>query len=414
MKESSSANSLELLTKLLLAQESLSGHLQNDSYLASLPLELLDNIISSLTQVEMQEKLISSLASSCRQFYGSFQFGNLNRSLLQAVIDDDRKSVKRILDANTDILRKEPPENLVVESKFTYQKFFSERPLKMAARRKQLEMVKVLLPYYIDLVSSNKLEQAIIEDALSAWKQYEIQKNIHGETEIYIPQEYSKYAKFLVDVCKSEYFPKNEKLSEYTESELTILHNTLKPIYPIDLYNYIDVELFLLAAIKSFEDNYDSFNNNWLQRDIFWVQIIGLIQKSLSPETAKIWCHGLYKATDAIKNGVEIKLEPEEEACKLYRGVPFYRNYRSPFSGADLKFFAGIDRCYISGYVFGRYTYRYRVLGQAHLCLTYQAPYSSSWEMLRFLEYLYQEKQNAFLNIAENTVTTRAALNAEP
>ena len=88
--------------------------------------------------------------------------------LLQSIVDDDSKAVERILKIKPFLLFEEPKKNLVLESKLTGQKFYAEKPAVMAAKRKQINMLTLLLSYYDKLEQTEGLRKSKV-DALSAW-----------------------------------------------------------------------------------------------------------------------------------------------------------------------------------------------------------------------------------------------------
>lgn len=341
--------SLGDLTKLLSGYKSPDECAQGDFDFTYLPVELRNHIFSFVPE-KKQDETISALVASCKKFYGTLQPDRLIQKFLQAIIDDNRGAVKAILDTNPQLLLIVPPANLVIKSKFTHQQFYAETPLKMAASRKQIEMVKILLPYYTELVSSNIIKQSIIDDDLNAWKPYEMQKDMYGKDEIIIPKQYSNIAKSLINVFINETFPNdvpdrdgipmNMNLSTATELELSGLLDILAPENPVKLADHIDVELLLLAAIKAYCDYFHSFDN-YEQRDAYCVRVIGLIQSVLCPETGRIWCQGLHNIVDSI--GEDIKLDERAAAAKLYRLENLYRDIHSIRRGAGFDYYCNYN-----------------------------------------------------------------------
>lgn len=313
------------------------NHEQDESHLANLPTKLLLYIVNTVRPIERFD-MIYPLCLTCNKFWDIF-IQEVQTEFLQAVIDDDRYTVQSMLDANPELLLINPPNGLLIESKYTRRKFYAESPLYMACRRKQIEMVEILLPYYTELVNSNKLEQSIVEDDLLAWKSYDLQKNEDGKDEISIPDEYAKYAQSLINAFMAETFPNgvpgegitpiNVNLSEDTESALSFLLNILVPKNPQRLDNHIDVELFLLATFKAYLANIDSFRND-NQRDQFCIRVIGLIQRALIPETGKSRCQRLYGSAGKINIW-----DKRPTVFKLYDGEEFSRVKR-PFRNKTL------------------------------------------------------------------------------
>ncbi len=260
---------------------------------------------------------------------------------LEAVMDDDIETVKKCLDAEPDLISGQPDKNLVIESKLTWQKFYAENALTMAVKRKQIKMVELLLPYFDKIEQTEDVIKAKTE-ALSAFVFYETKKNAQNKDEIIIPQEYAAYAQSLIEAFKEESFPHgipgnagvpmNGALSAKTDSALESLFNILLPKKAVKLDDYIDPELFLLALYKAYDDNFHEFQN-WEQRDAFCLRMIGLAQNALSPETAKIFCEGLYYVVEENR-----KISGRAESLKLFDGEAFYRTSRAGGSGLGFDF----------------------------------------------------------------------------
>ncbi len=310
----------------------------NDAHLLSLVEDIfLDNIKPYLDHKDERN------LSVCHYLYSIYRPSvkkHALQQLLQAVVDDDSKKVKRILEGNPELLLEKPDERLVLESKYTWQKFYAESALTMAVKRKQIKMIELLLPYYDKLEQTEELIKAKTE-ALSAWTFYKTQKNAQNEDEIVINPDYATYAQSLIDVFKEETFPNGipgvagvpmtVALSEKTELARSFLFNILLPKKAVKLDDHIDPELFLLALYKAYCDNFHLFEN-WDQRDAFCVRMIGLAQSALSPETAKIFCEGLYYVVEENR-----QISARAAALKLLDGAAFYRSSRdSPAIPANL------------------------------------------------------------------------------
>lgn len=258
---------------------------------------------------------------------------------LQTAIDDNRKKVAELLDKNPELLLVKALRGIEIESQHTWLKIDAENEdaLSIAAKHKQIKMIELLLPYY------DKLEQteAVIKakaDALSAWKTYTTQKNVEGEDEIVIPREYANYAQSLIDVFKEETFPNGVKgkFSEKTENALKLLFDILLPKKATKLDDYIDPELLLLALYKAYRNQFDTFQN-WEQRDAFCIRMIGLAQSVLTPETAKIFCEGLYYVVEENR-----KISGRADSLKLLDGESFYRVSHESLTGLGGGYFCGV------------------------------------------------------------------------
>lgn len=276
--------------------------------------------------------------------------------LSQAVIDDDKDLVKKLLDKNPQLLLTQPVPSLVVKSQHTGQKFYIDNDvLTIAVMRKQITMIELLLSYYDKLRENNIVKKARIR-ALSAWSCYEIQKSPYGKDVIVIPQEYASYAQSLIDVFIKEIFS-DQKLSKATEAALALLFNRLLPKNAMKLDGYLDMELLLLAIYRGYLDNFDAFHYDWKQMDAFCIRVIGLIQSVLAPEIAQILCEGFINILTAMQKGEEKELSKEAATYHLKDGQSFYSSTRKASRGFGFEFFCGINGNF-SSYSRRRNTFR--------------------------------------------------------
>lgn len=264
------------------------------------------------------------------------------KTLLQAVIDDKVEIVRKLLDKNPALLFAVVKKDLIIESTYTWQRFNvkNKNALSIAAKRKQLEMVDLLLSYCDQLEQTEAIE---IEkaNALSAWTPFQIEPYTLEE-EIVIPPQYKDYMQLLVNACIAENFPYGNgtehnpdytHLSDATEASLAHLFNRLLPENAIHFDDYdVDVELLLLTAYKVYNDNIDAFLN-WAQRDAFCVRVIGLIQSVLTPEMAKILCEGLHYVVTENR-----PIDKRAKSLLLASDHPFYRHAYDARSGLGFKY----------------------------------------------------------------------------
>lgn len=307
----------------------------------TLPDEVLVHIDSYLGKLSDK----SSFFQGCVHLHSIFQ-PPLNElafeKLSQAVIDDDRETVKKLLDKNPSLVLFTPSKGIVIESKLTWQRFYIEEDVvTAAARRKQIEMIKLLLSYRDKQLEQTDLVKATRTKALSAWVFYETQTNEQGEKEIIIPEVYADYAQELINVFKKESFP-GGKLSDDAEVALVSLFDRLLPENAVKLDDYLDPELLLLAVYKAYRDNFATFNYNWKQLDAFGIRVIGLIQSVLAPETAEIFCEGLDDVAKAEEKGVKKEISTPAREHKLKGGQSFYRSSHDSHTGTGSDYFVGI------------------------------------------------------------------------
>lgn len=286
-------------------------------------------------------------------FKQTLDFRKIQTELLQAVVDNKEITVRAILfEANKnkilpELLLLDPQYHIAIESKLTWQKFYAENPLTMAAKRKQPKMIELLLSYY-DILEQTKVVTDAIAKSLSAWKPYEFKKDPGtGKDEIAIPPEYTSYAKSLIEVFAKEAFPYGittehgkptyKKLSDETELFLTALLDILIPKKAVKLDDYLDVELFLLAFYQAFSDHFNLFKNDD-QKVAFCVRANALIKSVLHAETSEICCDGIYYASEALDKGEQIKICETAHQHKLKAGESFYRADRNSRVGLGFDF----------------------------------------------------------------------------
>lgn len=291
-------------------------------------------------------------------FKETFNFRRVQKELLQAVVDGNADKIHSVLCTHPqiipDLLLLDPQSSFTVESKLTWQTFYAENPLTMAAKRKQINIIECLLAYYRQLAQTKVVDDARTE-SLSAWKCYEMQKDGNGNDtdQIIIPQEYIAYFESLVTIISAETFPygtlsrTNNKLSEQTEFALTALLNILIPKKAMKLDDCLDMELFLLAALQVYRD--ENILQGSRQYDVFCIRVIGLILSVLPPETAEIWCESLNTVVNAIKANKEIKISEAAHKHKLKDGSSFYRSSRDSRVGQGFDFVTSTDSCAAAG-----------------------------------------------------------------
>lgn len=288
----------------------------------------------------------ASLIQTCRLAHALFQLP-LNESaykiLAQAVIDDDRKTIKKLLDSNPSLVFYTPSKGIEIESQLTWQRFYlTENVLTIAAKRKQIGVLEFLHSYCDQIKPTNNIDTAAARtEALSTWTLYEMQTNEKGEEEIVIPKDYADYAQELIDVFKKETFP-GGKLSDDTEVALVSLFDRLLPEQAQKLDYYFDPELLLLAVYRAYRDNFTLFNYNWNQLTAFCIRVIGLIQSVQTPGTAKMICEGLDDVVSAEEKGIKKEISPRAMEHKLKGGQSFYRSSRDSLTGLSSDYFVGI------------------------------------------------------------------------
>ncbi|HTM63106.1 MAG TPA: hypothetical protein VL360_01240 [Gammaproteobacteria bacterium] len=281
----------------------------------------------------------------------SYIVEKVTKRFLQAVINDDRQTVKEMLDKMPQLLLVTPDPGLVIESQYTWQKFYAEPALTMACKLKQIKMTELLLSYYDKLPQDDDVIKAKTA-GLCAWKPYVNKVNDDGENEILIPQEYARLAQSLVDVFREETFPngipgennipRNIELSEPTEAALLSLLDILVPKQAVKLDECIDAELLLLAIYQAYLKNFTTFNHNWDKLDALCIRVMGLIQSALIPESGKIFCESLYDVVTEMDRGKVREISPMANAYKMKGGEKFYRENRETRVGNGFEVLCGV------------------------------------------------------------------------
>ncbi|MHB1220532.1 MAG: hypothetical protein ACYC0J_00855 [Gammaproteobacteria bacterium] len=276
---------------------------EQDGTFAVLSLEVIQNIVGNL-----DNQSLARLSRSYSSFYVVTQAQRDEARLsafLKAVVDDDRLAVKRMLENNPNLLLMTPPKGMKVTTR-AWQTFYAEAAPLMAAKCGQIEMLKIMRPYF-DCLPDQAQANAQLEAVRLAWP-YKTQQNTQGFDEIIIPEAYTYYANALVDAFIVEPIQDNAHLSESAQSAFLACFNMLLPKVAVHLDDYVNPELWLLALLKVYWSRNDFQTRK--QLDAFCVRLIGLAQSVLSVESAKIFCEGLYRV-------VEEKKEISERAREL-------------------------------------------------------------------------------------------------
>ncbi len=271
--------------------------------------------------------------------------------LAQAIVDDDRPTVKAMLDHKPELLLFKP--DVIVTSEYTGQRFSVDGNfLGLACRRKQIEMVKIIKPYFEKLQGDDEQSEEITamkNAGLAEWKEYQTNEN----DEIQVPKDYQAIIADLIKLFISEPVAVGttdfRTLSTNIETAMETLYNRLIPDYQeediskravFNKQNHLDIELLLYEAYKAYSTHFDSLNT-WERRNPYCTRVIGILQNFLSPETAKIHCEGRYFWEDPNR-----AVSPRAARLELKEAVSFY-------SGPDFALRAGLGFQFM---VFGGHT----------------------------------------------------------
>lgn len=316
-------------------------HLQPDIFIKAMPLAIPDKDVTTV---------MSKLSRTNKHFYNMFKDELTKRAFkefFRAVIDDDRTTVIRILKNKPELLLMDAPSNLIIESQLTWERF-TGKPAVIAAKRKQIRMLEVMLPYYAKIKDVNAAKKAE-EEMLSAWPIYEINQDkikdkIKDADAIIPPSRCVDYAKSIIDIIQNEDFS-NGGLSEETREAISLLFKFLYQVQKnIDKEkDYVDPEMFLYTIYYVY---FKQAKFKYLaQKDTFFIRVIGLIQSILSPEMAKLLCEGVdtsFPTPSELSKLENKKIGNNAMMHKFRNGESFYRSSRDATSGSGVSTFCDI------------------------------------------------------------------------
>ncbi|KTD02198.1 F-box protein [Fluoribacter gormanii] len=279
-------------------------------------------------------KSLASLALTCTSF-GLFraesnETGYLN--LVQAVIDNDLETAKRILDANPTLLLpqhvKENVTSKAVESQKTWQVLYAEAPLKIARMRRQHQMVEFLLPYFDNIPTSNANGQ---EEASKQLREAEIA--LEKQQAFTIRMIHEGLFKPLVNALKTcKYCNHKSNLMQYTDAnvleELIKLKNIIRSKNPVSLENAMDPALLLEEAYRialgksdiiNIKDPQDMWNDSIRSDQVrfFSIKVIGYLQSLLHLELAKALYPAQFAETAKDKKSITFYHESPDKPDML-------------------------------------------------------------------------------------------------
>jgi hypothetical protein len=289
-----------------------------------------DEIIQCIGSFIQEKKDIVAFAITCKTTQHFFQPVFEKFDLIQSVIDEDKETMKKLLDKKPELLIKCPKKNYVIQSKKTWQKFCIEEPLTMASKRGQLEMVKLMLPYF------EKLEKCgILKDS----KAEILSQLILHETNAKEKEQYSLKMKSLIAVIAKEKFLNGnensrliDQINQETQEALGTFRKELLPDMAITLDHYFNINELLISAYTTYNNHFKTLHD-WNQRALYCVGVLGFLQSLLTPEIAKVLCVGLSKVVreDASINDRTI-------ALNLADNTPFYRTAKLSCKGIGFDF----------------------------------------------------------------------------
>ena len=274
-----------------------------------------DDALRKITQY-LSVKDLANLSGTCFRLSQLFQpdlYKVAGRLLWQSVIDDDRELIIKILKCYPSLLcattqkiltNSEMPKG--IQSQLTWQIFDirDETPLSFAIKRNQVKVVELIVKAIEN--TGNQLTAEQRQTIMQQWENTKVsltsvsQKAPAAAEETgawkLTPQQRSAqfYFQSLTAVIKQEKFLNglDGPLSEATEIALETFRQTVLPKDPVLLDAYYDVEQLLIHAYQAYVVNFKQFQN-WEQRDLFCVKVIGYIQSLLPPEVARVFCENV-------------------------------------------------------------------------------------------------------------------------
>ncbi len=256
--------------------------------------------------------------------------------LAQAIVDDDRDTVKSMLDLKPELLLFQP--DVIVTSQYTGQQFSVDGNfLGLACRRRQIEMVKIIKSAFerlqqneAEIIEINKMR----DEGLSEWVEYATDNN----GQIKVPRSYQCFINHIILVCNPVNFPVdrngNQILNSRVEEVMEIAYENVIQDFVLTKKNHWDVEMLLYAAYKTYEATPCPLETIEL-RQLFCIRMIGLLQSILSPETAKIFCFGL---NNSIKT---TQINSKANQLITSDNHRFYDAHNSARSSCGFKYFIG-------------------------------------------------------------------------
>lgn len=309
-----------------------------DAFINKIPPQLIKYLITNF----LNDKDVMSLSCSTFHMHTTLK-DNLKKhalkQLLQAMIDDDRPKVISILHAKPELLILEPADVGIkkIESKKTWQQFRTEKVFIMAQKLKRLEMMKILLPFFKNM-SPIKKTNDIKEDTKQSTEILQI-KNMNDLLLKLITTITSDNS---IKINKSDHALPLD-MNKDTELALETFRKRLLPDEAVAIDDYFDIEQFLIAAYKAYENHLSScehptiYFNNWPQRDVYAIFVIGFLQSLVSPEYGKIICEGLFNVAAENK-----KISDRSSTLTLINNRSFYRASRNANSGLGFNFLCSL------------------------------------------------------------------------
>lgn len=293
----------------------------------------------------------NSLYNSCINLHNNLKKEldkrNLKR-LLEAMLGDDEKTVIQIIQTKRELLSLEPSQLGIteIECKKTWIRYRTEKVFMMALKLKRLDMIKIMYPHMDKLSEIEKAECEKQIEKLSQKNEILQQKYIE-EHFVALIKIFSEDNSIAVKYIKNNATKLWEALiinaEEKTTSAIYAFRTLLLPTAAVTIDNYIvDIEQFLIAAMKAFESHCDKSANPKLyfrndnQKKAYAIWVIGFIQSLLGPDLGKIYCQGIYVASkfqSLSKKAASFKLEEEKDG-----GRSFYRSSRESHSGLGFNF----------------------------------------------------------------------------
>jgi len=316
------------------------------------------SVLKGVFSLYLTEAEKAVLSQCCFSFYSAFEPDFKKQAaclklemqpLLQAVIDDRRDEVKKILDKNPRLASIDPKDLGIteIESKLTWQIFEPEYLLSMALKRQQLQMVKVLLPY-LKNIKPTQVEKhwtlPVLDEKQRTALEVKIQDKYIEKLLLPLIRIISKDTKVRVVVKGNVYEVQHlgaETANALEDVRKKLLNDkTIKLLFlqeALNQENYYDVIQLLWAAYRAYDTHFNDLQD-WNRRDLYGICVAGFILPLVHPEIGKMYCESFY---DVINSGQAISAWAMQ--LKLVGGgLDFYRSSRSSRSGQGFEFLCSI------------------------------------------------------------------------
>ncbi|MDR3503227.1 MAG: hypothetical protein P4L79_11675 [Legionella sp.] len=276
---------------------------------------------------------------------------NYHRSLWQAVIDDQRPRVIRILNKYPNLLLLPAPDSMFINCLYSSElkiNITGETVLSFSAKNTQIEMLKIFKPFLAKLAQQSQQNHILIQTDLAKWPSYVF---VNGQ--FALPERYRELIEMVSSrLLKHSPLGNASTIKAFENKAWPAFRDKLLPEEPVTLGDGIDtgswnMDLLLLTARVIYEARIAKFVDEEI-RGVYLIRVLGFLQRLVSPETAKVLCADLekvvyegYKVSDRVahlKPGQQSYSE-QEMALKMGDSMNFYPARSSDTTGQGYEWF---------------------------------------------------------------------------